>query len=156
MHAALPLLLLSLSAGPAKLDPQGYEFVELGAFVEKTLKDHPDLAKREGGQDTATFHPMERIRFPAAWTGQKRPLTGFKAEVVQKWLAQNAPSMKGAFKQEIQVKDGDRELWVAIQDSLLPFLAKEAKPGALVGLYAVFIGSCNEELILLANEFKAL
>ncbi len=156
MHAALPLLLLSLSAGPATLDPQGYQFVELPAFVAKTLKDHPDLAKREGGQDTATFHGMERIRFPATWTGQKRPLAGFKAEVVQKWLAQNAPSMKAAFRQEIQVKDGDREVWVPIQETLLPFLAKEVKAGKQVGIYAVFMGSANEELILLVNEFKPL
>lgn len=153
---ALAPLLVALTAGSGSFNYESYRLVGLNAYVDATFAEHPIMRVRENGQDTANFHPVEKIRFQATYAGQKRPLGGFRKNILSAWLKQNAPPFwKDLYQQEILVKDGGRSYWLPIQAPLVPSLDAEVKPGAEVTLYAIFVGSINEDLLLLVNEFEA-
>lgn len=153
---AVAPLLATLVAGPPAFDYASYTPVDLADFMERALTEHPDLLVPFKGRNRTLFHPVEKIRFQAVFAGQSRPLAAFKRDVIDRWTKINAPPLAGAFQREILVRDGPREHWVALQESLWPFLQREVKAGECAVLFVVFIGSVNEDWLLLVNEFGSI
>jgi hypothetical protein len=152
LAAALPLLLSLMSGADFAYD--SYRPVDLATYADQVLREHPDMLNRFDGKDTAWIHPLDKLAATVVNSGQRRPLAGFKAKTVEGWLRADWPAQAGKVKEEILVRAGERDFWVPIQEILVPFLEKEACPGAQLELYLIFIGATDQGLLFIANEFK--
>jgi hypothetical protein len=95
------------------------------------------------------------------YRGQSRPLTLRRAEVLREWSMtfMRDTSALNDFHREYLFQEGERLLWLPVQDTVASFFAKELKTGQPVYLYVIFLGAqwTNDDVVwgFAVNEFKA-
>lgn len=101
------------------------------------------------------------IRAMVRYEGRFRPLSAsaieaFKAmhdslenkEVVEKQLS--------LFQQEMAVSEDGHIWWLPVQETLVPWLKADAKPGEEMVLYAQLLGYYSKEWVFVVNAFQQL
>jgi hypothetical protein len=146
--------------GPALAAEEGSTW---DRYVPRTFKSiidqHLDSARNVDqlytGDDFAS-------RITVIYTGQKRPLAGKRSDFLVKVFAKtwHQPELVKLFKSEILVREGGAELWVPLQESLLPSLSAEVAAGGQVMLFATWLGAFRQgdkiEWVFTINEFEAV
>ena len=125
---------------------------------QSVIDQHAESARSTDFLFTGDNFPS---RATVTYTGQKRTLPAKRAEFVVKYFKNvlHQPEHAALFKSEILVREGARELWVPIQESLLPSLSSEVAAGGQVTLFAIWLGAFRQgksvEWVFAINEFEA-
>ncbi len=59
------------------------------------------------------------------------------------------------YKHEFLVREGGEDLWIPVQEQLLPYMGTELKVGEEFALYIVLAGTVKGKWVFLATEFAA-
>lgn len=59
------------------------------------------------------------------------------------------------YTKEILVKEGNKKVWMLIQDSVFPYLEKEVEIGDRIKVFYYWLGALREDYIFGINEFQA-
>ena len=156
MIPALLAVAALIVSGPG-IDPTTYRLVSVREFEAQILSEHADLLSRIDGKDTASFHPVEKLRFGVVFTGKVRRLSGFKGQTIQSWVSVNwkPVASDGGVQREVEVREGDRSLWIPIQEVLWPYFQREVVTGSRVGVYVIFVGAADGQFLYLMSDFRA-
>jgi hypothetical protein len=156
MSPALLAFAAMILSGPG-IDPASYRLVSVREFEAQALSEHPNILSRIDGKDSAVFHPVEKLRFGAVFTGRMRSLSGFKGQTLQSWVRVNMKPLAGdgGVQREVEVREGDHAFWLPIQEVLWPHFQGEVLTGARVGLHVIFLGAADEQFLYLMTEFRA-
>lgn len=92
-----------------------------------------------------------------SYTGQHRGIKASVRDLIVKWVKSlgHNPKVLDLFKHEILVRERSSQYWLPIQEQLLPHVAQELRPGHLVDLYIMRVGSTKMEWVFIVNEFQA-
>ncbi len=93
----------------------------------------------------------------AVYTGRIRKIAGGRSVLIANWgRAMGTPEFTNRFENEIQVSADGLTVWLPIQESLMNEFSQEAKPGALLNLWMMYIGAARQDRVFLVNDFEAL
>jgi len=92
----------------------------------------------------------------AVYTGHIRKIVGGRSALIANWgRAMGTPEFTSRFENEIQVSADGLTVWLPIQESLMNEFSQEAKPGALLDLWMMYIGAARQDRVFLVNDFEA-
>jgi hypothetical protein len=92
----------------------------------------------------------------AVYTGQIRRITGRRSDLIVNWgKAMGTPEFTRRFENEIQVSADGLTVWLPIQESLMNEFVQEAKAGAPLKVWMMYIGSTKQDRVFLVNDFEA-
>lgn len=133
----------------------------LGAIMElhdSTIRAEWNKSKTPGehfsGDDFATVATV-------IYKGDSRQLDPLRHQILRGWgLARmRDSSIAQDFHREYLFQEGQRQLWLPVQDVVASYFAKELKPGQAVKLYVMFLGAyyAGDEITwtFIVNEFTA-
>jgi hypothetical protein len=126
--------------------------------LQSVIDQHAESARNTDSLYTGDNFPS---RATVTYTGQKRALPAKRAEFLGTYFTKvlHQPQLAAYFKSEILVREGARELWVPIQESLLPSLSSEVAAGGQVTVLAIWLGAFRQgksvEWVFAINEFEA-
>jgi hypothetical protein len=95
------------------------------------------------------------------YRGESRPIDSRRVFVMREWSLTflRDSSMLNDFHREYLFQEGDRLLWLPVQDTVASFFAKELKPGQAATLYVIFLGAQrgprDVAWAFAVNEFRA-
>ena len=105
------------------------------------------------------IHPGDPLRVTVRYLGKRRDLKPkrgmFISDMWGKALGKDREMLARTYQKEIQVEENGRTYWLPIQNILLEPLEKEVGKNGTVELWVAFIGSIEEDLVFLVNEFQA-
>ena len=153
------LLVAVLSAlGPADARAQSnwdrYRPSTFASIVEQ------HKASVEGSGDSYSTQPFpSRVR--VTWTGQIRAIDGERKTFLARYFTMiRRNDLAAFFQREVLVREGERALWVPIQEGLVAHLEKEVAPGKNVLVFATWMGAIKtllgHEWIFGINEFERI
>lgn len=121
--------------------------------LAQAIADHPHQEQADWVVEAGIF----KYRVRVTYTGQQREMTANVKQLLGHWVRAlgHDPKILDLFKNEILIREGTSQYWLPIQETLLPFLAKEVKPGGAVELYIIMIGSAKTEWVFAVNEFQS-
>jgi|HubBroStandDraft_6_1064221.scaffolds.fasta_scaffold716667_2 hypothetical protein len=92
----------------------------------------------------------------AVYTGHIRKIEGGRQALIANWgKAMGTPDFTSRFENEIQVTADGLTVWLPIQESLMNEFSQEAKPGASLNLWMMYIGAARQDRVFLVNDFEA-
>jgi hypothetical protein len=103
------------------------------------------------------FPTLTRVVF----RGDSRPVDPKRIEIVRRWglAILRDSSIVNDFHREYLFQEGEKLLWLPVQDTVAGFFARELRPGQTVTLYVSWFGAYYEggDIIwtFIVNEFKA-
>ena len=103
------------------------------------------------------FPTLARVTY----RGDSRPVDSIRAEVVRRWGLSflRDSSMAKAFHREYLFQEGQRSLWLPVQDTVASYFTRELKPGQDVTLYVLWLGAyyAGHDITwaFIVTEFKA-
>jgi hypothetical protein len=90
------------------------------------------------------------------YTGRIRRIAGRRSDLIASWgKAMGTPDFTSRFENEIQVRADGLTVWLPIQESLMREFGQEAKPGAPLNLWIMYIGAAKQDRVFLVNDFEA-
>jgi hypothetical protein len=105
-----------------------------------------------------SFAALARVTY----RGDSRPLDSKREQVVREWgltFLRDSALVKD-FHREYLFQEGEKLLWLPVQDTVASFFAHELRPGQPVMLYMVWFGAyyAGGDIVwaFIVNEFKAL
>ena len=133
----------------------------IGAIMElhdSTIRAEWDKSRTPGehfsGYDFATLATV-------IYKGDSRPLDPLRHQILRGWglTRMRDTSIAQDFHREYLFQEGQRELWLPVQDVVAGYFGKELKPGQPVKLYVMFLGAYYEgkeiTWTFIVNEFAA-
>jgi hypothetical protein len=102
-------------------------------------------------------------RVPAIFMGSFQDTPELKLFVITTWMRTFAPNMTEdevveLFSKEVLIREGTKEYWLPIQNSLIPIMEEELSAGDEIELLLVWIGAITEaeniNRIYLVNAFE--
>jgi hypothetical protein len=93
--------------------------------------------------------------------GKSRPLLGKRAELLEYWkkMSKRSDDLISVFGTEMLFKEGDKEIWIAVQKPLLDPLPREVAIGKSFTAYIIWMGAIQDgnhwEWLFAMNEFDA-
>ena len=103
------------------------------------------------------FPTLARVTY----RGDSRPVDSTRVEIVRRWGVSflRDASIARAFHREYLFQEGQRSLWLPVQDTVASYFARELKPGADVTLYVLWLGAyyAGHDITwaFIVTEFKA-
>ncbi len=92
----------------------------------------------------------------AVYTGQIRRIECARAGLILTWgKAMGTPEFTDRFENEIQVRAAGLTVWLPIQESLMNEFSHEARAGAWLNLWIMYIGAAKQDRVFLVNDFEA-
>jgi hypothetical protein len=132
---------------------------ESEADIRSALATVPNPDKRPSehflGDDHATVAT-------AIYMGESRPIDPIRSELIAAWgrSRMRDSSMAASFHREYRFQEGDRVLWLPVQDRVAGFFPKELRAGQQVKLYVMLLGGyyARGEITwaFIVNEFRAV
>jgi hypothetical protein len=95
------------------------------------------------------------------YKGDSRRVNPIRRELIADWgrTYRRDSSIVADFSREYLFQEGDKLLWLPVQDRVAAFFPKELRPGQSVSLYAMLLGGYYSEGAItwafIVNEFKA-
>lgn|SRR5579872_694107 len=90
------------------------------------------------------------------YTGQIRRIAERRSELIVHWgKAMGTPDFTSRFENEIQVRADGLTIWLPIQESLMREFLQEAKAGAPLNVWIMYIGAAKQDRVFLINDFEA-
>src|SRR3989442_15447907 len=95
------------------------------------------------------------------YRGDSRPVDSIRAEIVRRWGVSflRDASIARAFHREYLFQEGQRSLWLPVQDTVASYFARELKPGEDGTLYVLWLGAyyAGHDITraFIVTEFKA-
>ncbi|MGH7603803.1 MAG: hypothetical protein ACRENK_07380 [Gemmatimonadaceae bacterium] len=133
----------------------------LGAIMElhdSTIRAGWDESRTPGehfsGDDFPTIATV-------IYNGDSRPLDPIRLQLLRRWgmAMMRDSSIAQDFHREYLFQEGQRQLWLPVQDVVASYFGKELKPGQPVRLFVMFLGAyyAGEEITwaFIVNEFTA-
>lgn len=149
MQAAFVLLTFGpVSAAADKFAYENYRTDTLEQ-IEKRLNRHPSA-------DTQLLGADEKYRLMVRYTGVTQPVGNATQQLIASWLDGIAadPTIANLFESALRVDHDNHSHWMPIQKQLLPYVAKELKPGDTMEIYAMVIAHSPDGPLVLINEFQ--
>ena len=116
------------------------------------VANHPGLIVSGDG-----FPTLARV----VYRGDSRPLNPRRVDVVKHWglTFLRDSTIVNDFHREYLFQEGEKLLWLPVQDTVASFFVRELHPGQTVTLYVVWFGAyyAGGDIIwaFIVNEFKA-
>jgi hypothetical protein len=155
------LLTATAESGRAQSDWSRYKPGTIGAIIElhdSTIRAEWNASRVPGehfsGDDFATVATV-------VYKGDSKPLDPLRHQILSRWglTMRRDSSIAKDFHREYLFQEGERELWLPVQDVVASYFAKELKPGQPVRLYVMFLGAyyAGQEIIwtFIVNEFSS-
>jgi hypothetical protein len=151
MKALVRLAGLLVISGALRADWSDYKEVSLSeAWAQAGVA--PD-------QSTDTFiGAPQQFKFfvKTVYTGRVRRITQGRSELIVNWgKAMGTPEFTHRFENEIQVSANGLTVWLPIQESLMSEFEQEAKAGAPLDVWIMYIGAVKQDRVFLVNDFEA-
>jgi hypothetical protein len=149
---AIPTLCVCLSA---QVDETAYPLRQLNQILqERKACASPEV-------DINVCMEIHKYQSRMTYLGEFRSITGRKAELLAglqiAWKAQpNIVQFYSMYHQEMLVSFGGRDIWIPVQDSLVPEVKKFLKPKQEFIAYLVVPGTLKSELIFVLTRFDEL
>jgi hypothetical protein len=90
------------------------------------------------------------------YTGRIRRIGERRSDLIASWgRAMGTPDFTSRFENEIQVRAEGLTVWLPIQESLMREFGQEAKAGAPLNLWIMYIGAAKQDRVFLVNDFEA-
>lgn len=92
-----------------------------------------------------------------AFTKELREISPSRREFLDNWrkaLGQDK-SFTDLYQHEFLVKEGETEIWLPMQESVLPYMGEELKVGQEFVVYYLLTGLDHGEWVFLGTEFQA-
>ena len=107
--------------------------------------------------DTYVGAPQQfKFRVKTVYTGQIRRIAGRRSDFIVSWgKAMDTPEFTRRFENEIQVSADGLTVWLPIQESLMNEFVHEAKAGAQLNVWIMYIGAAKQDRVFLVNDFEA-
>lgn len=153
LKALISLLLFNIGLATGQEDIlQSYEpgsIAEITRVFSATTKSNSD-------QVFVTESYMINTR--VTYSGTSRKVSEKKRAFLAKWLKDNEYPAVMLPTNEYLFTEADRNHWLVMQNIVGPHFLEEIKPGGMVNLYLILLGSVKEEgnptFVVLINEFK--
>lgn len=97
-----------------------------------------------------------RVELRLQATGQTRPISPSALSVLRVRAAEpkTDPAFRQVYSREAQLLEGNRQVWVALPDSLVEHFRSDATPGASVRVLALVAGLDADQPVLLLEGFE--
>ena len=162
LFALLALLLGGLArTGQAQNNWSRYTPATMGAVIQQ----HDSSIRADHAGKTGPALVVSGDDFPTLarviYRGDSRPLNPNRREVLREWSLAflRDTSAVTDFHREYLFKEGKRDMWLPVQDTVASYFARELKPGQPVTLYVIWAGAhyAGKDITwtFLVNEFKA-
>lgn len=167
---ALTVALALLAGGASAQNPDKWARYKprtlkelFNAHIAATLKDPDIVTTRPDGTETVIAIQTFASKVKATCTGLSRKVPPIRKQLIQDWLKTSnlKPEYANYFLTEFQFREGPLELWMPIQDQIVPDFQQIRPKGKDVYLYTIWIGTIgtNREAgkmdsVLLVNEFE--
>lgn len=116
------------------------------------------IATTKSNADYVSVTESYLIKTRVTYNGFVKRLSAKKSMFLAKWLKDNKYPAAMLPTNEVEITEDGRTYWLVMQDIVAPHFAEEIKPGSLVDLYLVLLGSVKEDgersFVILINEFK--
>ena len=95
------------------------------------------------------------------YKGDSRPINPIRHQLIAEWGLSfvRDSSIAADFHREYLFQEGDKLLWLPVQDTVATFFPKELRPGQPVSLYVMLIAGYYADGVItwapIVNEFKA-
>jgi hypothetical protein len=158
-------LLLTWAAMAVAAQAGGFPFEAFRATtIKQLLIDESEHTVRDqySTPGSRLFHPPERIRLVATFTGEHRPLAATSAKFIALYGASRPGNEAWAtqFTEEWRFEAEGKTWWLPVENQVAAFFPKELRPGDKVELYAVFTGfqwlEKGYDVMLLVEEFQTI
>jgi len=166
------MLLSALSAGksPAQSSWARYKPGTLAAVmndgdstIRAALRETASVT-RDAGEKKPSQHFLG-YDYPTVaaviYKGDSRPVDPVRRRLIADWglTYRRDSSIVADFNREYLFQEGDKLLWLPVQDRVASFFSKELRPGQRVNLYTMLLGGYYAEGAItwafIVNEFKA-
>jgi hypothetical protein len=142
--------------------PQQGDQSKWDKYQPRTIQSIID-AHNEYLADTDIFLSAESFpsRVTLIFLGKTRPLQDNHAKLVEYWkkMLRINDDLVNVFGTEMLFREGDKELWIAVQKPLLDPLPKEVAVGKPFTAYIIWMGAIKDrshwEWLFAMNEFDA-
>lgn len=97
-----------------------------------------------------------RVELRMQATGQIRPISASALSVLRVRAAEPKadPAFRQVYSRETQLREGNRQAWVALPDSLAEYFRSDAAPGISVRVLALVAGLDADQPVLLLEGFE--
>ncbi len=155
------LIIWSLVNGPPLTAQQSwcrYRPGTIDAIVQQHREDVVDTLAI-GQRNWAINASFRGVQAPVIYLGQTRPLSVMDSSFLDGYFYRVLPDTgyRALFHRAASFVTGRDTLWAAMQDSLIPALAREAKAGDTVTLFVSWLGMHQEgpkaTWVFVVNEF---
>lgn len=104
------------------------------------------------GISAVTFKYNSKIKF----TNKFRELSKTRKIFLSQWAKALGHPIKfiEQYKSEFLVKSGQVEIWIPMQEQVIPYMNKEIITNQEFNLYYIFVGAKKGKLVFLGTEFK--
>lgn len=95
------------------------------------------------------------------YTGESRPIDRTRRQIIRLWALsfRRDSSIPELFSREFRFKEGQREFWLPVQDSVATYFPRELQPGRAVTVYVTWLGAYyaggDITWAFVVNEFDA-
>ena len=107
---------------------------------------------------TVFTHPSVRLESTVRATGKVRPISPRTAAFLKGYLDTKfvPPAFLALYTSEVEVVEGSRVAWVALQDSLVPPYRDELGKGGQARIHGIVAGLNRGEIVVLVVGFETL
>jgi hypothetical protein len=101
-------------------------------------------------------------RARVVYKGDSRSINATRKELIRRWAAAfgRDTTIAHDFSREYLFQEGEKLLWLPVQDTVASYFKRELTPGQSVILYTMFVGAywAGEEITwaFIVNEFEAV
>ena len=97
-----------------------------------------------------------RVELRLQATGQIRPISASALSVLRVRAAEpkTDPAFRQVYSREAQLREGNRQVWVALPDSLAEYFRNDAQPGTSVRVLTLLAGLDGDQPVLLLEGFE--
>jgi hypothetical protein len=162
LHAAAVILL----AGNALLQAQDFPWhLYAPSTLHAVVKEHEADATKYKDNGQLVFTKGRPYRVKVAYTGQSRPVSPERKELLQLWTdAYGIDKEKylGLYENEYLFTEDGADFWLPVQTPVSKYFDRELMKGEMVALYVQFVGGKRDkkldkaDWIFLVNEFQKI
>ena len=149
MKKTLFLIITIVSQSAYAFDYKSYKEVSF----EKAINTHKEAVG--SSVDIAISAAVFKYKSKVIFTNKFRKITDKRKQFLQYWAkALRQHEFIKNYKSEILIKNGEKEMWVPMQDQVIPFMSKEIEIDEKFYLYHLFAGSNMGKWVFLGTEFR--
>lgn len=151
MKRFISLLLTFLALNSYAFDYQSYRATPLVEALKEHQEDHEEKA------DIIINGSVSKYSSNVIFTKKLRKIGEPRKGYIRSWAKSLGISREVAdlYQHEFLVTDGKIEIWVPMQEPVLPHMGKELTTDFPFILYYIYAGKQQDEIILLGTEFQA-